>query len=302
VRIINCARGGLVDERALRAALDSGHVAGAAFDVFVEEPATSNPLFGHPDVVCTPHLGAATNEAQENVALQVAEQMSDYLMRGAISNAVNFPSITAEEAPRLKPFIALAERLGSFAGQLTDAGVKKLTITYEGHVGGLKTKALTAAAIAGFLRPMLSDVNVVSAPVVARERGMVIDEVTRAAEGDYDSLITLTVETEAQTRSVSGSVFADGKPRIVEIKGIKTDAEFQPSMIYVSNEDRPGFIGRFAGLLGEAGVNIATFALGRDAQGGSAIALVGIDGAAPDSVFAQILALPGVKQARALKF
>jgi D-3-phosphoglycerate dehydrogenase / 2-oxoglutarate reductase len=302
VRIVNCARGGLVDEIALRAALESGHVAGAAFDVFVEEPATANPLFGHPNVVCTPHLGAATNEAQENVALQVAEQMSDYLMRGAISNAVNFPSITADEAPRLRPFIALAEKLGSFAGQLTEAGVKKLTITYEGHVGELKTKALTAAAIAGFLRPMLADVNVVSAPIVAKERGMVIDEVTRAAEGDYDSLISLGVETEAGNFALSGAVFNDGKPRIVEIAGIRAEAEFAPSMIYVSNEDKPGFIGRFATLLGEAGVNIATFALGRDAEGGSAVALVGIDGAIPDGVFAQIRALPGVKTVKAVKF
>ena len=168
VRIINCARGGLVDEVALRAALDSGQVAGAAFDVFVEEPATANPLFGHPNVVCTPHLGAATTEAQENVALQVAEQMSDYLLRGAISNAVNFPSITAEEAPRLKPFIALAEKLGSFAGQLTESGLAKVQITYEGAVAQMNTKALTSAAIAGLLRPMLQDINVVSAPTVAR--------------------------------------------------------------------------------------------------------------------------------------
>src|SRR5271163_1400451 len=196
VRIINCARGGLVDEAALRAALDSGHVAGAAFDVFIEEPATANPLFGHPNVVATPHLGAATSEAQENVALQVAEQMSDYLTRGAISNAVNFPSITAEEAPKLKPFIALAERLGSFAGQLTETDIKKVTITYEGNVAELKTRALTASAIAGLLRPALADTNVVSAPTVAKERGIVIDEVTRAAEGDYESLITLTVATE----------------------------------------------------------------------------------------------------------
>ncbi|HRY03910.1 MAG TPA: phosphoglycerate dehydrogenase, partial [Beijerinckiaceae bacterium] len=180
VRIVNCARGGLVDEVALAAALDSGHVAGAAFDVFIEEPATSNVLFGRSNVVCTPHLGASTSEAQENVALQVAEQMSDYLTRGAISNAVNFPSITAEEAPKLKPFIALAEKLGSFAGQLTETGISKVTITYEGNVAELKTKAITAAAIAGLLRPLLSDVNVVSAPIVAKERGIVIDEVTRA--------------------------------------------------------------------------------------------------------------------------
>jgi D-3-phosphoglycerate dehydrogenase len=302
VRIINCARGGLVDEKALRAALDSGHVAGAAFDVFIEEPATSNPLFGHPNVVATPHLGASTNEAQENVALQVAEQMSDYLVRGAITNAVNFPSITAEEAPRLKPFIALAEGLGSFAGQLTDDPIAKVTITYEGAVAGLKIKALTSAAIAGLLRPSLPDVNVVSAPSVAAHRGIVIEEATRAEQSDYESFITLSVTTAKQQRSVGGTVFHDGKPRILSIKGIKVDAEFTPSMIYVTNEDKPGFIGRFAGLLGEAGVNIATFALGRDQQGGSAIALVSIDGPAPEGVLAKVGAIPGVKQAKALKF
>jgi len=302
VRIINCARGGLVDEAALRAALDSGHVAGAAFDVFVEEPATANPLFGHPNVVATPHLGASTTEAQENVALQVAEQMSDYLMRGAISNAVNFPSITAEEAPRLKPFIALAQGLGSFAGQLTNAPISKVTITYEGTVAGLKIKALTSAAIAGLLRPSLADINVVSAPSVAAQRGIIIEEATRASQGDYESLITLSVTTDKQDRSIAGTVFHDGKPRILSIKDIKIDAEFTPSMIYVTNEDKPGFIGRFAGLLGEAGVNIATFALGRDEQGGSAIALVSIDGKTPDSVLAQVGKIPGVRQATALSF
>src|ERR687887_2512120 len=193
VRIINCARGGLVDEQALRRALDSGHVAGAAFDVFIEEPATANPLFGHPNVVCTPHLGAATTEAQENVALQIAEQMSDYLLRGAISNAVNFPSISAEEAPRLRPFIELAEKLGSFAGQLTETGILKAQLSYEGDVAGMNTKALTSAAIAGLLRPMLQEVNVVSAPIVARERGIVVEEMTREGHSDYESLITVTV-------------------------------------------------------------------------------------------------------------
>ena len=302
VRIINCARGSLVDEHALRALLDTGHIAGAAFDVFAEEPATSNILFGHPNVVCTPHLGAATTEAQENVALQVAEQMSDYLMRGAISNAVNFPSITAEEAPKLRPFIALAEKLGSFAGQLTDSGLKEIRITYQGDVASLKIKALTASAIAGVLRPALQDVNVVSAPVVAKERGIVIEETVREEEGDYESLITLEVVTDELSRSVSGTVFHDGKPRIVDIKGIKVDAEFGPSMIYVTNEDKPGFIGRFASLLGNAGVNIATFALGRDAEGGSAIALVEIDGATPPHILQGVQRLPGVKQARALVF
>ena len=302
VRIINCARGGLVDEAALRAALDSGHVAGAAFDVFVEEPAKTNPLFGHPNFVATPHLGASTSEAQENVALQVAEQMSDYLVRGAITNAVNFPSITAEEAPKLKPFIELAQGLGSFAGQLTDDPIQKVTIVYEGAVANLKIKALTSAAVAGLLRPSLADVNVVSAPSVAASRGIVIEEAMRPSAGDYESFITLSVTTAKMERSIGGTVFHDGKPRILNIKGIKVDAAFTPSMIYVTNEDKPGFIGRFASLLGEAKVNIATFALGRDQPGGSAIALVAIDGHVSEAVLAKVGEIPGVRQVRALAF
>ena len=302
VRIVNCARGGLVDEAALAQALESGHVAGAAFDVFITEPATENPLFGHPNVICTPHLGASTTEAQENVALQVAEQMSDYLLRGAISNAVNFPSITAEEAPKLKPFIELAEKLGSFAGQLTDTDIQTVRITYDGAVAGLKIKALTSAAVAGLLRPALADINVVSAPSIAKERGIVVEETTREIAGDYESLITLTVITEKMERSISGTVFADGRPRIVDIKGIKVDAEFAPSMLYVTNEDRPGFVGRFASLLGDAGLNIATFALGRDRQGGDAIALVEVDGPVPEAVLAKVRELPHVKLAKPLAF
>jgi D-3-phosphoglycerate dehydrogenase len=302
VRIVNCARGGLSDERALRALLDSGHVAGAAFDVFAHEPATVNPLFGHPNAICTPHLGASTGEAQENVSLQVAAQMSDYLLRGAIANAINFPSITAEEAPKLKPFIALAGRLGSFVGQFVECEIKRVAITYEGEVAGLNTKALTASAIAGLLRPLLAGVNIVSAPGVAKERGIAIDEVSRAAETDYESLITLAVATLDRERSVSGTVFHDGKPRIVSIDGIAVDALLAPVMIYVSNEDKPGFIGRFASLLGDAAINIATFALGRDREGGSAIALVEVDGPVPQKVLAEIETLPGVKEAKALAF
>jgi len=302
VRIINCARGGLVDEQALRAALDSGQVAGAAFDVFVEEPATANPLFGHPNVVCTPHLGASTTEAQENVALQVAEQMSDYLLNGAISNAINFPSITADEAPKLRPFVALAEKLGSFAGQLTESGIAKVQIAYEGEVCRMKTKALTSAALAGLLRPILGTVNVVSAPIVAKERGMVVEEITREAAGDYESLITVTVVTERQTRWVSGTVFADGRPRIVNIKGIRMDAEFGPSMVYITNLDKPGFIGKFSGTMGDAGINIATFHVGREAPGGSAIALIEIDGEMPADVLAKVQALPQVTSAKTLRF
>jgi D-3-phosphoglycerate dehydrogenase / 2-oxoglutarate reductase len=302
VRIINCARGGLVDEAALYEALKSGQVAGAAFDVFVTEPATENPLFHLPNVVCTPHLGAATSEAQENVALQIAEQMSDYLLRGAITNAINFPSISAEEAPKLKPFIALAEKLGSFAGQLTETGISKVQLAYEGAVAQMNTKALTSAALAGLLRPMLGDVNVVSAPMVAKERGIVVEEVTREMPEDYESLITVTVTTERQTRHVSGTVFADGRPRIVNIKGIRMDAEFGPSMIYITNLDKPGFIGKFSSTLGEAGINIATFHVGRDAPGGNAVALIEIDGTLPEAVLAKVRALPQVQQAKPLQF
>jgi D-3-phosphoglycerate dehydrogenase len=302
VRIINCARGGLVDEKALRAALDSGHVAGAGFDVFVTEPATENALFGHPNVVCTPHLGASTSEAQENVALQVAEQMSDYLVRGAISNAVNFPSITAEEAPKLRPYIELAEKLGSFAGQLTETGIKRVQITYAGSVAGMKIKAMTAAAVAGILRPMLRDINVVSAPAIAKERGIIVEETTREAVGDYDSLITVSVTTETQTRDIAGTVYADGRPRIVIIKGIRMDAEFGASMIYVTNQDKPGFIGRFASTLGDAGINIATMHFGREAPGGNAIALVHIDSVAPADVLAKITKLPLVQRVKPLVF
>ncbi|KQZ02038.1 3-phosphoglycerate dehydrogenase [Pseudolabrys sp. Root1462] len=302
VRIINCARGGLVDENALRAALDSGHVAGAAFDVFVTEPATENVLFGHPNVICTPHLGASTTEAQENVALQVAEQMADYLMTGAITNAINFPSISAEEAPKLKPFVELAEKLGSFAGQLTETGISKVQIAYEGAVAQMNTRALTSAALAGLLRPMLGDVNVVSAPVIAKERGMIVEETTRQVAGDYDSLITITVLTERQSRHVSGTVFADGRPRIVNIKGIRMDAEFAPSMVYITNLDKPGFIGKFSGTLGEANINIATFHVGRETAGGNAVALIEIDGELPEDVLAKVRALPQVQSAKPLHF
>ena len=253
VRIVNCARGGLVDERALAAALKSGHVAGAAFDVFEVEPAKDSVLFGLPNVICTPHLGAATSEAQENVALQVAEQMSDYLLKGAISNAVNFPNITAEEAPRLRPWVKLAEQLGSFAGQLTETSIKGIRIEYSGEVATLNTKPLTAAALAGVLRPLLSDVNMVSAAVNAKERGIVLEEVTRGQEGAFESYIRLTVKTDKYDRSVAGTVFSDGRPRIIQVRDIDMEFELAPRMLFIRNADKPGFIGRFGMLMGEAG-------------------------------------------------
>jgi D-3-phosphoglycerate dehydrogenase len=302
VRLINCARGGLIVEEALKAALDAGHVAGAALDVFAEEPATDNALFGMPNVICTPHLGAATAEAQENVAVQVAEQMADYLLTGAISNAINFPSITAEEAPRLKPFVKLAEQLGSFAGQLTRSGLAEVRLEYAGEIAGLNTKALSSAALAGVLRPMLQDVNMVSAPAMAKERGIGIVETTRGQEGAYESYMRLTVITERQERSVAGTVFSDGKPRIIQVKGINMEAELGPYMLYTTNADKPGYIGAVGTLFGEAGVNVATFNLGRDEPGGNAIALIETDAPISDEVLDCVRKLPHVMQAARLSF
>ncbi len=301
VLIVNCARGGLVDEAALRAALDSGQVGGAAFDVFIEEPAKENVLFGAPNFIATPHLGASTNEAQENVALQVAEQMSDYLLTGAVTNALNSPSVTAEEAPRLKPFVAVAEKLGALAGQMVDFGMKAIDIAYEGEVAKLNAKPLTAAALAGVMRPMLAEVNMVSAPAIAKERGITVSESRQELSPIYDSLIRITVTTEKGKRSFAGTVMA-GAPRVVEVKGMDLDAPFAPRMLYVNNQDKPGFIGALGALLGDAGVNIATFNLGRVDAGDDAIAMVGVDQEPTAALLAKIQGLPHVKEARALKF
>ena len=302
VRIINCARGGLVDEHALAASLKAGHVGGAAFDVFEVEPAKESVLFGLPNVICTPHLGASTGEAQENVALQVAEQMSDYLLRGAISNAVNFPSITAEEAPRLTPWVKLAEQLGSFAGQLTETSIKGIRIEYSGDVATLNTKPLTAAALAGVLRPLLSDVNMVSAAVNAKERGIMLEEVTRGQDGAFESYIRLTVIADAYERSVAGTVFSDGRPRIIQVRNIDMEFEVAPRMLFIRNADKPGFIGKFGMLMGEAGLNIATLNLGRDKPGGDAICMVAIDEPVSEEVLAKITALPQVVRVNRLEF
>ncbi len=302
VRIINCARGGLVDEEALAEMLQSGHVAGAAFDVFSVEPATENPLFNLPNVVCTPHLGAATTEAQENVALQVAEQMSDYLLTGAVTNALNMPSVTAEEAKVMGPWVKLAGHLGAFTGQMTDEPIKAINILYDGVAATMNLDALNCAVVAGIMKKANPDVNMVSAPVIAKERGIQISTTNQDKSGAFEGYIKVTVVTEKRERSVGGTVFSDGKPRFIQIKGINVDAEIGSHMLYTTNEDVPGIIGLLGKTMGENGVNIANFTLGRAEAGGEAIALLYVDDAVPAPVVKILEEADLFKQVKPLEF
>jgi D-3-phosphoglycerate dehydrogenase len=302
VRIINCARGGLVNEAAAKAALQSGHIGGLALDVFAEEPAKENDLFGVDNLIATPHLGASTTEAQENVAMQVAEQMADFLIDGAVTNALNMASVSADDAPKLRPYMQLAEQLGSFAGQITETGLKSATIEYEGHVAGLNTRPLTAMVVQGLLAPLLDQVNMVNALVVAKERNIEITEVIRDRVGNYNTLIRLKIITEKGPRDVAGTLFADEKPRIVDVNGIHVEAELSPKMLFVINDDKPGFVGSLGALLGSANINIATFHLGRAEKGELALALVSVDQEISDDLLNDMTALPQIMQVKVLNF
>lgn len=302
VRIINCARGGLVDETALAEALKSGHVAGAAFDVFAKEPATENPLFHLPNVVCTPHLGAATSEAQENVALQVADQMSDYLLTGAVTNALNMPSVTAEEAKVMGPWVKLSGHLGSFIGQMTDEPIKAINILYDGAVAEMNLDALNCSVIAGIMKKVNPDVNMVSAPFIAKERGIQISTTNQDKSGAFEGYIKVTVVTSKRERSVAGTVFSDDKPRFIQIKGINIDAEIGAHMLYTTNEDVPGIIGTLGQTMGDNGVNIANFTLGRAEAGGEAIALLYVDEPVPAEARAKLAETGMFTQIKPLQF
>jgi len=290
VRIVNCARGGLIDEDALAEAIKSGHVAGAALDVFAVEPAKESPLFGLPNVVCTPHLGASTTEAQENVALQVAEQIADYLLTGAVQNALNMPSVTAEEARVMGPWIRLASHLGAFIGQMTDEAIEEVNILLDGTASEMNIKALDCAVMAGLLKPVVSEVNMVSAPIMAADRGIQTSITTQAKSGVFDGYIKVTVKTAKRTRNIAGTVFSDGKPRFIQIKGITIDAEIGSHMLYTTNKDVPGIIGTLGAIMGKHGVNIANFTLGRAAAGGDAIAILYADAPVPDEVITELRA------------
>lgn len=304
VMIVNCARGGLIVEPDLKAALESGHVAAAALDVFEEEPATENPLFGMEQVICTPHLGASTSEAQENVAIQVAEQMADYLNHGTVTNALNMPSVSAEDAAKLKPYITLAGLLGSFAGQITETGLNKVVIEYEGEVAELNTKPLTAAALNGLLQPLMEGVNMVNAPIVAKERDIEVSEVKNSRTGNYKTMIKIIVTSDRQVRDVAGTLFGD-QPRIVSVSDVSLEAKLTQNMIYIINDDKPGMIGSVGKVLGDAGINIANFHLGRnevDPEAEEAIALLCVDQAVDTKILESLNGLDTVKQAKALSF
>ncbi len=302
VRIINCARGGLVDELALAAALKSGHVAGAALDVFEVEPATESPLFNLPNVVCTPHLGASTTEAQENVALQVAEQMSDYLLTGAVSNALNMPNVTAEEAVVMGPWIKLASHLGAFIGQMTEEPIKAINILYDGTVAGMNLAALNSAVIAGVLKTQNPDVNLVSAPIVAKDKGIQISTTRQDKTGTFDAYIKVTMVTEKRERSVAGTCFSDGKPRFIQIKGINIDAEIGEHMLYTTNDDVPGIIGLLGMTMSKNSVNIANFTLGREGIGKQAIAILYLDQAIDPKVLETLESTGMFQSVKALQF
>ena len=268
----------MVDEQALADAILKNQIAGAAFDVFEKEPATDSPLFNIPNVVVTPHLGAATSEAQENVAIQIAEQMSEFLLKGAVSNALNMPSVTAEEALVMHPWLKLAENLGAFTGQMTEEPILQIQITYNGVLKNLNLDALNCVAIAGIMKVNNAQINMVSAPVIAKERGINISTITQDKSGSFDGYIKINVVTETREKSVAGTVFSDGKPRFIQIKGINIDAEIGENMIYTTNKDLPGIIGILGKTLGDNKINIANFTLGRASIGGEAIALLSVDG------------------------
>ncbi|MEM7740383.1 MAG: phosphoglycerate dehydrogenase [Pseudomonadota bacterium] len=299
--VINCARGGLVDEAALLDALNDGRIAGAALDVFEEEPATNNPLFEHDHVVVTPHLGASTQEAQENVAIQIAEQIADYLLTGAVQNALNMPSVTAEEAPLLRPFITLAERLGSLAGQLSESAITEISVRFAGQISELKAGPILAGAVSSALRTQLDTVNTVNAVSIAKDRGIVITEEKTETSPNFGSTLTVSVTAGGKSFSATGALFG-GEPRIVRIEDVRLEASVHQHMLFVVNEDKPGMIGALGEKLREANVNIATFNLGRREAGGEALSLVAVDEMLTTDVLESICQLPLIKRAVLLRF
>lgn len=295
VRIINCARGGIVSEADLYEAIKSGKVAAAALDVFEKEPPENNPLLTLDNVVCTPHLGASTEEAQENVALAVAEQVADYLIHGVIRNAVNFPSIPSDQIPRLQPYINLAEKLGGFASQIVEGGATEITVEYRGEASKINAAPVTIAAIKGYLTPILLEtVNFVNAPLIAKERGVEVKETKSGDAGDYYSMIALRIRTKDRETYLAGTLFSRRDPRIVLIDGFKVEIVPEGELLLIYNNDKPGVIGSLGTLLGNNKINIARMHFGRETAGGMAISVISIDSTATPEMIEQIRKLPNI--------
>ncbi len=294
VMILNCARGGIVDEKALLNALNSGKVAGAALDVFETEPPQDRSLIEHANVICTPHLGASTHEAQENVAVAVAEQIVDYLNNGVIRNAINAPSVPQETLAKVKPYIDLAERMGSFMGKFISGRVNKVSITFSGEAAANDTKPVTIAGIKGFLSAVMSDVNYVNAPIIMKERGINVVESTSSKNQVFSNMIEVTLDVEGETRYLAGSVFKSDDLRFVQIDNYPIEVIAAGHMLVIYNEDKPGTVGNVGMILGQAGINIGSLFLGRDKQNGTAIIIIDIDTEVPDSALQGLRELPNV--------
>jgi D-3-phosphoglycerate dehydrogenase len=295
VRIINCARGGIINEKDLYDALLEGKVAGAALDVFEKEPPENNPLLSLDSVVSTPHLGAATKEAQENVAITIAEQIADYLVQGTIRNAVNFPSIPADQVARLQPYINLSEKLGLFSAQIFEGGVTEITIEFRGEASEIDTAPVKIAAVKGFLSPILeATVNFVNAPFIAKERGIEVKETKSADAGDYQSMVAMQIRAKDRESYIAGTLFSKKDPRIIAVDGFKIEIVPEGELLFIYNNDKPGVIGNIGTLLGKNKINIARMQFGREAPGGRAISVVTIDSPATPGIIEEIKSLPNI--------
>ena len=302
VRIINCARGGIVNEQDLYEALKSGKVGAAAFDVFEKEPPENHPLMTLDNFIATPHLGASTQEAQENVATAVAEQVVDYLVGGTVRNAVNVPSVPADQLPTLSPYINLAERMGLFQAQLCEGGLTEVLVEYSGEVASLKLEPVTLAALKGLLTPILEEnVNYVNAPLIAKSRGIEVKVSTSSVASEYTSLVTIRIKAGGQQLSVAGTINSKKEPRIVQVDNFPMEAVPEGDMLVLMNNDKPGVIGGIGMLMGENGINIARMQFGRESAGGRAISVVSIDSPVSEAIMAKVRKLPNVLSVKQVK-
>jgi len=302
VRIINCARGGIVHEQDLYDAIKEGRVAGAALDVFETEPPGDSPLLGLEQVICTPHLGASTREAQENVAVKVAEQIVDYLVNGTIRNAVNFPSIPADQIPKLRPYITLAEKMGAIASQIYEGSISEITLEFRGEAADINTEPVTIAAIEGILNPILEEsVNFVNAPFIAKERGIEVKETRSEGSGDYQSMLVMRVKANGSEHEIAGTLYGKKEPRIVRIDNFPVEIIPDGIMLYIQNNDKPGVIGSIGTLLGENNINIARMHFGRESRGGRAISVVNVDSEVSTEILEKIRAMPNINSVNVIQ-